>query len=822
MKKLGALFLLGGLTVLWHLVRDSQPPVRPQVDTVAPINTQVPLEPGSQEIVSLQRVENYYAPHYVDDELVWETRGDRADVFGEDRALVQNPNLVFYEKRRADGSQRTVSFTARKGELHKRRGNALLGDGVTAVTDDATKLETSELQAEFLEKRLFTESEVHITRPRMEIRGRQLDSSIKLEKFSIRQGVRMVLHGTDIDFLGDRAGATPEEEEALAQGEPAPPRPVPPPNDPAAEEILYITSDGPLTMERTEKDEVTQRMRHRVTLKDNVLLLRQQFQEVNTTLATDTLEIVFLEADGADGQGKLSVEVLHASGNTRMTDRRGTAESDSLIVVNDDGARTQTMSFRGPYKWFTLETPQGFSLTPGGPSPSRGDVVEPMEITCAGNARFIRGRKGSRSAQRAEFDQQVLVKNGGMSLLCKSLAVDFAAPDLAAATRSAPEVSALTAGGDVLFVDEQVTARADQLDWNRAEQGIRLSGERPAEVLQGRNRLSGRRIVIDQAARLVTCEEDATSIVQLARGAGVRFLPGGPEPRGDSSWRVTSKRQEFRFGEGMRDLESLVADGEVVLDGSRQRAQAEKLTWTASEDKMVLKGKPGKSFARIVDGDNTVESSAIEIRPKRGLVRLVGKKLVTVTQISGVPGSAERRSERITITCTGDAVVTDGGARMHFLRDVVVKRQGGRVRCDRLLAFVNTERNEVERVLANGNVVVSDRAGSGLASYLAWNMTTRELLLKRHPYAQVWRDGSYFFGEEIKASQDWRNVTAANYKGRGRILVREGAKLSVPEEKPAAPTRPRPGPEPSRPQPNQPDPQPKPESPPDRRRPDRR
>ncbi len=832
MKKLGVLFLLGGLTILWQFVRGSQPVIRPQVNAQPSVNTSVPFEPGSQEMVPLQRVEDYYAPHYSGDELVWETRGKAADVFGEDRAVVRDPQLTFYEKRRADGTQRSVSFSATGGEIHRRKGTAHLSGGVTAITDEGTRLHTPTLVSEFVEKRVFTDEEVAITRPKLEIRGQRLDSAIKLERFTLQQGVRMVLRGTELDFLGPRGAPTETDLDPMFVESR---RKAPRPDDPAGEDVLIITSDGPLFMERLDKDEVTGRMRHRVTLKDNVLLLRQQLQAVTTSLATDTLEILFLEDKDARGQGRLAVEVLHSSGDSRLSDRRGTADADSMVVENDVSGLRQTMSFMGPYKWFTLAMPRGFSLTPGvgegndgasgaGDGAATG-VGGRMEITCAGNARFVRGQKGERLGQTAEFENQVLVRSGTMSLLCRHLTVEFAPPVAGdSGAGGTPEISSLVATGDVLFVDAQVTARSDLLEWDRAHQGIRLSGERPAEVLQNRNRLSGRRITIDQVARLVTCEEDAVSVVQLPQRDGPRLL-GGSAGTDDSSWRVSAKRQEIRFGEGMKDLQALVALGDVSLDGGKQRAFADKLTWVNAEDRMVLRGDP---FARILDREHVIESSSIRISPKRGIVLLEGRKRVTVHHLVGAPGAGDRRRERITISCTGDAIVVNNGSRMHFLRDVVVRREQGRIRCDKLIAYVNTDRNEVERVVSTGNVVVSDAQGSAVAAFLGWNLTTRELVLKRHPYALVHHEGSLFVGEEITASQDWRNITAINRKSRGRILLREGARLPVPDERgktagttPDPPTQPRKPLQPST-TPEEKKREEKPSDRDDRRRPDRR
>lgn len=819
MKKLGILFLLGGLTVLWHVLRDSQPLVRPTVHTTPPVNTMVPAEPGAQEVVPLQRLQDYYAPHYEGDELVWEARGKQADVYGEHRVVVGEPHLTFYEKRRPDGSQKQVRFRSRTGEINKRKGLAQLNGAVTAETEDGTRLDAASLLSEFAQKRVFTDDEVTITRPKLEVRGRQLDSSIKLEKFSLRQGVRLVMRGHGLDFIARRpAGA--EGEDGL-DGDAAVSR-TPTVDDPAGEEVIIVTSDGPLTMERLEQDERTGRMRHRITVKENVLLLRQHLQEVTTSLATDTLEIVLLETKGAGGN-RLDVEILHSSGNTRLGDRRGEADSDSLTVVNESQT-SQTMSFSGPYKWFTLDVPDGFSLAPTAPDAARAPASRTLEITCAGNARFVRGRKGDGPAQIAEFENQVLVRNGAMSLLCRKLEVEFA-PSATGDGMGAPEVSALIAAGDVLFVDDQITARSDRLDWDRVHQGIRLSGDRPAEVLQNQNRLAGRLITMDQSSRRVTCEGDSTATVQLPADGGAQgILPGASGGTGDRSWTVRSRRQVICFGEGMKTLESLDARGDVTLEGSGQRAHADQLRWLAAENRMVLEGKP---YARITDRDHSIESEQILISPKQGLFQLVGKKLVTINHVSGA--GLDRRLERISITCEGSAVLTDGGARMHFLREVSVKRATGRITCDRMLAFINTERNEVERVVANGNVLIADPSGTALAAYLAWNMSTREFLLRRHPYAQVWHEGSYFFGEEISASQDWRNVTAVNKKGRGRIVVREGSGLKVPGDRPAPtqqppadhaePRPPRRPPTTTEPTPTEPS---EPAGSPDRRRPDRR
>ncbi|MBI3267837.1 MAG: LPS export ABC transporter periplasmic protein LptC [Planctomycetes bacterium] len=813
MKKSALLvFLLGG-AALWFYVGRAPTTVRPTLGGRRP--DRPPTAPSSldpSQRVSHARIEKYYLPRYEAEELIYEARGRTADVYGEERADLEGPEVTYYGRAKKDEKpekERTsVTLTARTGRLDRREHAAVMQGNVLSKVNDGTTLATEEATARFHEKTVACPGDVVVTRSTLRMSGTELTGRIDLEDFLLHRSVRVLLQGTDTSFL---RGVTKT---------PAPDAAAPEARTDARLEALYVTCDGELHVERLpDPPEGAHVRREKLTFRDRALLTRQELSSVTATLESDVLEVVLAEAPGE--KGRMEVESLLATGHARMVDAQGTAQADEVrFELRPDGA--QLITFEGRHKWFSFKSGESLSLfgaagastaspasAPGagaGPSSPGLPPPAPLEVTCVRAASFLRTRpaKGSKDLPRtvARFAGHVVSHTESVNLQSDELEVQLlSAPpapkpgEPAAAPAAGPSgLERLQADGNVLFVEDQVAARSDRLVWVKAEGLATLTGAPGATVIQERNRLEGRTITLAQAKNLLVCEGATRSRFFLRGAEETAPLPAASAKKGrrasEEEWTVKARRQEIRFAEGMKEFTRLTATEDVKIFGPTQEAEGDTFTWNKPDARMVLVGLP---WARFLDGDNRVRATRILMFPGEKRFVLQGRKELSLPHAVRDPDrpDAPPQQERVLIASVGDAVLSEGGRRMDFFREVVVVRADSRILCDRLIAFLD-EKGQVNRVRALGNLVVRDRGGLGAGDLLDWSLDTQEVVLRRLPAALVVRGGSVFRGEVVTVEKDWSNVVATNRKGRGEIWVKEDPSKKVGPKKPRPPGPPEP------------------------------
>lgn len=837
MKKLLALFVLvSGVAALYFLTSHPQDTQHPTLDPRHkdhPITAPSLVDPTQR--VARSTATNYVHPHYEDGELIYEAQGASAEVYGEERAELTAPHVTYYGrpgKDAKDPKERTsVAFSSVQGQLNRLEHKAVLAGNVVSQVSDGTRMHTDAATARFKEKTVVCPNQVEITRSDLEISGTELDGRIDLEDFTLHRSVRVIMRGTDTAFLRATAKATPPDG----------------PDPGRATEVLFVTCEGPLRVQELPAAGPKGTRRQKLTFHDRVLLTRQELQSVTSTLQSDVMEIVLVETkvdkpdkpDKADKTAKagkgggLEVETLVATGNARLADSLGKAEANLIrLEAGPEGA--QVVTFTGPHKWFSLKTGESLSVFgAAGAAPVPGTVAPPppapLEITCARDARFVRARpaKGTNEPARtdAHFEGQVVARNDSVDLQSDRLDVQFLATPTAAADAAAgaggaaagaaaaeagtagrgapPALQRLDAQGTVLFVEDQVAARADRLVWLKP-QGLATLTADPgsasgASVVSDRNRLEGRTITLERDKNLLVCDQATKSrfIVKNEQGGAGPPLPAATtgaagaarrpkRPATEEEWLIRARRQEITFLEGMREFTRLNATGAVTIFGPTQEAEGDTFTWNKPEGRMVLVGYP---WARFVDSDNRVRATRVLMFPNEKRLVLQGRKELSLPHFVKDPENpdAPPRKERVLVTSVGDAVTEENGKRMRFYREVHVVRADSRIDCDQMIAYLDGPKGQVSRVRAFGAVLARDRGGVGAGDILDWSLDSHEVVLRRLPAALVVRSGSVFRGEIVTVSQDWSNVVATNRRGRGEIWVKEDPAKAGAPKKPRGP-----------------------------------
>ncbi|MBI5367392.1 MAG: LPS export ABC transporter periplasmic protein LptC, partial [Planctomycetes bacterium] len=284
MKKLALLFLLLGTAALLYGARKTPDPQRPTL-VVRPVSRPVTVpsqvEPGKQVVRA--RIENYYLPRYEQDELIYEARGKAADVYGEERADLEDPRVTWFgrpskESAAGGAKERTsVAFSGGRGKLDRKEHTAVLESGVHVEVSDGTRMATELATARFQEKTVSCPLAVLVEREAMEVSGTRLEGKIDLEEYHLRESVRVLLRGTDTAFLRGPAHPAATGEAAVAAAA-APDAPT---------ELLTIRCGGELHVLRLPQPQAKGARRERLVFHDRVLLTRQELQSVTTTLESD-------------------------------------------------------------------------------------------------------------------------------------------------------------------------------------------------------------------------------------------------------------------------------------------------------------------------------------------------------------------------------------------------------------------------------------------------------------------------------------------------------------------------------------------------------
>ncbi|MDQ7778998.1 MAG: LPS export ABC transporter periplasmic protein LptC [Planctomycetota bacterium] len=766
-------------------------------------------------------IKDFSYPRYDGDEVRWEIAGKDADVLGEDRVKLAEPRIVFYPKQRAEKRELDqVFFSARRGDVEKEKDLALLYGEVEVTTSDGSKLTTDELRSNFDEKKIHTDKAVSISRSGMQIDGKRFDGHIQFEEFQIHEQVTVL-----IESAGKLQIEAPNRSDGAAKREPG-----------LDFFSLGVTCDGPMTMENL-REPVGPSKSWRVVFRQNVFISRETVAG-ESQLTADEVEAILKEipAGTADGaRSTVVIERMLAVGNARLVDPQFTASSQRMLFCSTSDQEEAT--FSGPQQTISFRSSRVFSIfdphassgaRPGSESAATtaGGVVaaEPTVTTCTGPAVVKKQLTASASlppqAVVATFAESVRARNERIDLMCDSLLVELrpspkggaaqppdrgnkpsgeqdrreAGHDKGAERQGVPyDISLSRAIGNVLLVEDKLTAKTGELVWTPATGRADLYSENLSEVLDEKNRVVARRIRLLRSDNLVICQDEVDARFLVERGKGiealfkttgdaetppdpaVRPIVSGPDGTApglvETEWRLKSNALQVRLRPEDNSFEALDASGNVSIDSDRMHATGTNFTYTHSNGKGKLVGAP---MATVASGENVVTADVVDFSSRNKKIILRGKKRLSLAyELRDEEGFPTGKIERIEAVTLGDIVVFQEEGRFVFFDQAVITRPNSWVRSDRMTVFYDPKKeNRLQHIFASGNVLVSDAQGLARADMLEWDFAADLLMVRAQPYACVAQKGKPMYGEIVTIDQNWTRIKSRNPKwGKGRILL---------------------------------------------------
>lgn len=112
----------------------------------------------------IQIIENWFYPHYINDQLVWEATGKVARIMAQREIMVESIEIIYHLKKKT-GDVKLIKFIANKGIIKKDENIAIFQENVRVETSDRIVLTTTNLSSTLFpnENEIIISSEETVT-----------------------------------------------------------------------------------------------------------------------------------------------------------------------------------------------------------------------------------------------------------------------------------------------------------------------------------------------------------------------------------------------------------------------------------------------------------------------------------------------------------------------------------------------------------------------------------------------------------------------------------------------------------------------------------
>lgn len=170
-----------------------------------------PQEPPSRDAVEVeQTIKNWFYPHYINDQLAWEAKGEIATIIAQRVIKVKSLELTYHLRSPGpggtSGAERLIKFKANGGIIKKEENLAIFKGNVSVRTHDNTELTTEEITGRFFpdKEELTISSDAVVTltnQAQALIRGKGIRSENNLQTITWLKDIEVTLSGTGFSLF---------------------------------------------------------------------------------------------------------------------------------------------------------------------------------------------------------------------------------------------------------------------------------------------------------------------------------------------------------------------------------------------------------------------------------------------------------------------------------------------------------------------------------------------------------------------------------------------------------------------------------------------
>ncbi|MEK7449166.1 MAG: LPS export ABC transporter periplasmic protein LptC [Planctomycetota bacterium] len=301
-----------------------------------------------------QDVENWSYPHYHDNRLVWEGKGEKAHITGETEVVAEKFQLLYhYQSKNATAGEELIRFKAEQGLINRANNEAIFREDVIVKTESPvaaednpangsasrTELKTPELFMNLTTQVISSTVQTVLSQPDLIITGTGLTAEINLGLVKMHREILTFIEGSNLSSFSLYPVVLDVPPEQKKQVE------------------ITVTCAGPLSVEKINSV-LTNPTQQKINFKNNVVLVKQTLTApllAETKLYADELEIILINRPvsptgpvigGTDNDTQKTESVISrliASGHVRIED--GTTNAFCHQVDWDES--TQRVTFWG-------------------------------------------------------------------------------------------------------------------------------------------------------------------------------------------------------------------------------------------------------------------------------------------------------------------------------------------------------------------------------------------------------------------------------------------------------------------------------------------